>query len=198
VSLFGGPTTYILNWEADSAGKTVDERPGHISLFTVTYEGVFRLAGPDWPSNGSAMGWWDLYGALVKTEFGQSVWKGVDPLTLDLDGDGLELSGPSALSASFDFNADGYAERTGWVRSDDGILVRDLNGNDRIDNVTEMFGGATSGFAQLALLDGNHDGKVDAADNGLADFNGDGTVDASDTVASLKVWRDLAHVERYQ
>jgi hypothetical protein len=176
VTLFGGATMYITNWAADSAGKTFDHRPGHISLFTATYLGVFRLADGSLPSNASQMGWWDLFGALVKTQFGLSVWKGVDPLTLDLDGDGLELTGPSALSASFDFNADGYAERAGWVRPDDGILVRDLNGNGRIDNVTEMFGGATSGFAQLAALDGNQDGKVDAADDGLADFNGDGTV----------------------
>ena len=174
------------------AGKTFDHRPGHISLFTVTYLGVFNLAHDDLPSNASQMGWWDLFGAIVKTTFGLSVWKGVDPLTLDLDGDGLELTGVNSLSASFDFNADGYAERTGWVRPDDGILVRDLNGNGRIDNVTEMFGGlGVSGFAQLAALDGNHDGKVDAADNGLADFNGDGTVDANDTIASLQVWRDL-------
>src|ERR1051325_9287396 len=55
-----------------------------------------------------------------------------------------------------------------------------------------MFGGlGVSGFAQLAALDGNHDGKVDAADNGLADFNGGGTVDASATAEAPKVWRDL-------
>ena len=192
VSLFGGPTTYILNWEADSAGKTFDHRPGHISLFTATYLGVFRLADGSLPSNASQMGWWDLFGAIVKTTFGMSVWKGVDPLTLDLDGDGLELTGLNSLSASFDFNADGYAERAGWVRPDDGILVRDLNGNGRIDNVTEMFGGmGVSGFTQLAALDGNHDGKVDGSDNGLADFNGDGTVDANDTIDALQVWRDL-------
>ena len=190
VSLFGGPTTYILNWGADSAGKTVDERPGRISLFTATFEGVYRLVD-GLPSNASIMGWWDLFGALVKTMTGLEVWKGVDPLTLDLDGDGLELTGPNSLSASFDFNADGYAERAGWVRPDDGILVRDVNGNGRIDNVTEMFGGASSGFVQLAALDGNHDGKVDANDNGLADFNGDGTVDANDTIDALKIWRDL-------
>ena len=46
------------------------------------------------------------------------------------------------------------------------------------------------GLAALAALDGNRDGKVDAADDGLADFDGDGTVTAADTVASLKVWRD--------
>jgi Ca2+-binding RTX toxin-like protein len=190
VSLFGGATTYILNWEADSAGKTVDERPGHISLFTKTNVGVYRLVD-GWPSNATIMGWWDFFGALVKTHFGLEVWKGVDPLTLDLDGDGLELTGVSSLSARFDFNADGYAERAGWVRPDDGILVRDLNANGRIDNVTEMFGGDASGFAELASLDGNQDGKVDVNDNGLADFNGDGTADANDTIDSLRVWRDF-------
>jgi hypothetical protein len=82
--------------------------------------------------------------------------------------------------------------------------VRDINGNGRIDDVTEMFGGRTSGFAALAALDGNHDGKVDANDNGLVDFNGDGVIndgltdhdgdgvpDPEDTIASLKIWRDL-------
>jgi hypothetical protein len=69
--------------------------------------------------------------------------------------------------------------------------VRDLDGNGTIDDVTEMFGGASSGFAALAALDGNGDGKVDDADNGLADFGGNGVVDAADTVALLRIWRDL-------
>ena len=37
---------------------------------------------------------------------------------------------------------DFYGERTGWVRPDDGLLVRDLNGNGTIDDITEMFGTA--------------------------------------------------------
>jgi len=78
----------------------------------------------------------------------------------------------------------------GWTDSNggNGFLVRDLNGNGKIDNDSEMFGGpSSSGFAQLALLDGNHDGKVDAGDNGLVDFNGDGVIDSNDTLDSLKV-----------
>jgi hypothetical protein len=39
-----------------------------------------------------------------------------------------------------------------WVRPDDGILVRDLNANSRIDNVTEMFGGASSGFSVMPTV----------------------------------------------
>jgi hypothetical protein len=39
-------------------------------------------------------------------------------------------------------------------------------------------------LAQLAALDGNHDGRIDAGDNRLADFNGHGVVDANDTVGA--------------
>ena len=114
-----------------------------------------------------------------------------DPLVLDLDGDGVDLSSMAGNNASFDVDKDGFAERVGWVRGGDGMLVRDLNGNGKIDDIGEMFGNdQTPGFTQLATLDGNHDGKISALDDGLADFNGDGVVDASDTFATLKVWVD--------
>jgi Ca2+-binding RTX toxin-like protein len=114
-----------------------------------------------------------------------------DPLVLDLNGDGIPLSAQEASGVSFDIDNDGFAEPVGWVDENDGILVRDLNGNGKIDNDNEMFGGpSTSGFAQLATLDGNHDGKVDSSDNGLVDFNGDGVIDSSDTFDTLKVWVD--------
>lgn len=93
--------------------------------------------------------------------------------------------------AAFDIDGDGFAEKVGWVRGGDGMLVRDLDGNGAIDDVAEMFGNpSTPGFAQLATLDGNADGKIDALDSGLADFNGDGIVDAADTFETLKVWVD--------
>jgi Ca2+-binding RTX toxin-like protein len=116
---------------------------------------------------------------------------GTDPLVLDLDGNGIPLTGREISGVSFDINNNRFATPTGWVDSNDGILARDLDGNGRIDDDSEMFGGPqAAGFAQLATLDGNVDGKVDASDNALADFNGDGTVDASDTFDSLKVWVD--------
>jgi hypothetical protein len=114
-----------------------------------------------------------------------------DPLVLDLNGDGISLSAEEGSGVSFDINNNGFAAPVGWVNADDGFLVRDLNGNGKIDNDGEMFGGpSASGFSQLALLDGNGDGKVDASDNGLVDFNGDGVVDSSDTFDSLKIWVD--------
>jgi hypothetical protein len=48
-----------------------------------------------------------------------------DPLLLDLDGDGIETTSLAQSRAYFDVDGDGFAERTGWVGADDGILAND-------------------------------------------------------------------------
>ncbi len=110
----------------------------------------------------------------------------ISPIILDLDGDGVvETRSLASDGLQFDLDNTGYAERTGWVGSDDGLLVRDLNGNGRIDSGAELFGNhtrlsdgslAANGFAALAELDTNGDGIVNA-DDGAA-------------FASLRVWKD--------
>ena len=114
------------------------------------------------------------------------------PIVLDLDRDGVETTALAGSSAHFDLDANGFAERVGWVSPDDGLLVRDLNGDGIIDDGTELFGTATimpsgaqaaNGFFALAVLDANGDGKVDASDSAFAqlgiwrDLNGDGKTD---------------------
>ncbi len=109
-----------------------------------------------------------------------------DPLTLDLDGDGLETVGiDPARPLLFDHDGDGVKTASGWIRPDDGFLVLDRNGNGRVDDGRELFGDATplatggraaDGFAALAQEDGNGDGRIDAVDARFAD---------------LRVWRDL-------
>jgi hypothetical protein len=64
-----------------------------------------------------------------------------DPLIIDLDGDGVETVDVSQSRAFFDMDGDGFAERTSWVEADDGLLVLDRDGNGKIDDVTELFGG---------------------------------------------------------
>lgn len=108
-----------------------------------------------------------------------------DPLVFDLDGDGLETAGPAQSGVLFDHDADGIKTGTGWVKSDDGFLVMDRNGNGVIDNGRELFGDATplyaggtaaDGFAALAQEDSNSDGKITSADSKWS---------------SLRIWRDL-------
>jgi len=119
-----------------------------------------------------------------------------DPLILDLDNDGLETIGISAVNPIlFDHNGDGVKTATGWIRSDDGFLVLDRNGNGTIDDGGELFGDSTplaaggkarDGFDALAQEDTNADGRVSAADAHFGqlrlwrDFNQDGISQSSE------------------
>ncbi len=111
-----------------------------------------------------------------------------DPLVLDLDGDGIETTSLE-YCACFDHNGDGFAERTGWVGPDDGLLVMDRNGDGLINDGGELFSDhtvlsdgtkAASGFEALAQFDDNMDGSIDATDEVFSylrvwiDSNGDG------------------------
>ncbi|MCZ2152777.1 MAG: hypothetical protein LC114_02560 [Bryobacterales bacterium] len=123
---------------------------------------------------------------VAKTFLSAATTPAADPLTLDLDGDGIETVGiNSASPVMFDITGTGIQQSVGWVGADDGFLVRDLNGNGLIDSGAELFGDATQlaggqrasdGFAALADLDANQDGVVNAADAAFS---------------SLRVWRDL-------
>lgn len=107
-----------------------------------------------------------------------------DPLVLDLDGDGIETVAATG-AILFDHDGDGVKSGTGWVASDDGLLVLDRNGNGFVDGGNELFGAdtvlsngekASSGFSALADLDGNKDGVFNAQD---AEF------------VNVRVWRDF-------
>lgn len=120
-----------------------------------------------------------------------------DPLVLDLNGDGLDLTSKQG-GADFDINADGRTDRTAWVGPEDGLLALDRNGNGSIDDGSELFGdqhGATDGFSELARFDENGDGLIDVKDKVFArllvwrDLNGDGTsgVHELSTLADLDI-----------
>ena len=102
---------------------------------------------------------------------------GITPLVIDLDHNGIHTTSLANSTGSFDLFNNGTAVKSGWISSGDGFLVVDSNGNGKIDNISEMFGGtqAGQGFAKLATYDSNHDGVVDARDAHFAD---------------LRVWQD--------
>ena len=105
------------------------------------------------------------------------------PLIVDLDGDGVETMSV-ANGIYFDHDGNGFAEKSGWVGKDDGLLVRDINGNGQIDNGTELFGNnsvlsngqkAANGFEALKDLDSNNDGVFNNQDTAWNE---------------VKVWKD--------
>ena len=107
---------------------------------------------------------------------------GCDPIVLDLSGEGINLT-EAGKGANFDINADGMMDSTAWVAGDTAMLVYDKNGNNQIDDGSELFGdqnGASDGFAELAKYDSNNDGKIDSKDSVYKnlklyrDLNGDG------------------------
>jgi hypothetical protein len=121
----------------------------------------------------------------------------VTPLILDLDGDGVETISKTA-GVSFDIDADGYFDLTGWVGKDDALLVWDKNGNGKIDDASELFGEhsinadgrkANDGFAALSDLDSNNDGVFDKNDGAYSqlqlwqDSNSDALSQASELVS---------------
>ena len=105
------------------------------------------------------------------------------PLVLDLDGDGIEtITADSGVY--FDHDGNLFQEKTAWVAKDDALLVRDINGNGKIDNGTELFGNnsvlssgekAVNGFEALKDLDSNKDGIFNANDEAWNE---------------VKVWKD--------
>lgn len=85
----------------------------------------------------------------------------LDPLVLN-------FNGPLALSTvrtDFDLNADRKADAIARFASDSYALVRDLNGNGRIDDGAEVIGALSgNGFAELQALDDDGNGLITAQD----------------------------------
>ncbi|MDE6978901.1 MAG: hypothetical protein K2O85_04965, partial [Helicobacter sp.] len=86
----------------------------------------------------------------------------IDPLFIDLGGDGVELSDDTF---SFDLDADGESDQISRPKGNSGFLALDKNGDGIINDGTELFGTQNGdGFKDLARYDSNGDGKIDKDD----------------------------------
>ncbi len=97
----------------------------------------------------------------------QGSQKQVDPLVIDLDGDGIEISSLED-GITFDIEGSGKKVLTQFAVGGDAVLAIDKNGNGRIDNGKELFGdqnGSANGFEELKKYDENKDGKIDIQDS---------------------------------
>ncbi|WP_298821963.1 calcium-binding protein [uncultured Roseibium sp.] len=169
---------YLANFNNKISGSPANLTAGvRLAEFSTKH---WRLADGEGSAEGSALGtsMWSFIATTVKDIHFRANVGGVDPLVFDLDGDGLELTSMvTGVSPMFDMDGDGFAEHSGWVAPDDGLLTLDLNANGTIDDINELFGGVgQSGFEALSAYDLNGDGKIDAQDAVYSD---------------LRIWRDL-------
>ncbi|MBD2195080.1 MULTISPECIES: RHS repeat-associated core domain-containing protein [Calothrix] len=169
--------------------KQFYQAAGNRAILRYAAKGVLRVLGP---YGLAAYSLWEIYdnwdeiADFLKNLFpnlnpDRDNWEQakqtISPLVFDLDGDGIELISLEKSNAFFDLDADGFAERTGWVQSDDGLLALDKNGNGVIDDITEVFGNSTTdGFIILKQLDSNNDNLIDSRDSQFA---------------NLRVWKDV-------
>ena len=93
-----------------------------------------------------------------------------DPIVVDLDADGIELT-TIEDGVNFNFWNNGRSQAISWVQPDDGFLALDRNGNGMIDNGSELFGNVgdeigdyADGFEALSHLDTNNNTMIDDGD----------------------------------
>ena len=113
--------------------------------------------------------------------------KAIDPVVLNLSEES-KANGLGASYSYFDYDGDGFAERTAWIGEQQGLLVVDLNENGIIDDGKELFGDKTilkngcqakDGYQALKDVDDNKDGVIDSQDSAWLKLrvwvdNGDG------------------------
>ncbi|MEN2470076.1 calcium-binding protein [Burkholderia sp. GS2Y] len=109
-----------------------------------------------------------------------------DPLVFSLDGHDVQFIPADQSHAKLNIGAGGKSTQTGWVGPNTGILVS-ISQDGNVVLVPD--------FANLATLDANHDGVIDASDPNFAslavwaDANGDGVVQPGElkTLESLGI-----------
>lgn len=86
--------------------------------------------------------WWNKNDTELSTgnDNAGNAGESKSPLILDLNGDGIKTSSIEN-GTYFDFDSNGFSEKTAWVDADDGILVRDINQNGQIDDLKALVKG---------------------------------------------------------
>ncbi|MGK6324727.1 calcium-binding protein [Sphingomonas sp. DT-51] len=117
-----------------------------------------------------------------------------DPIVIDLNGNGANLTSLNFSNAYYDFGNDGVREKVSWFEPSDGILVADLDKDGVIASAVDLFGaGPSDAFASLSTFDQNGDGKIDSNDQVFSDLrvwidaNADGVAADSELLSLEKV-----------
>jgi|GEM_PF-1444246 len=92
-----------------------------------------------------------------------------DPLILSLGSNAVDLK---STGADFDFYGNGERRQLPDLGNGQYYLMRDINKNQRLDSGLELFGPKTGqGFSELAELDDNQNGFIEASDSQWQSLN---------------------------
>ena len=138
----GFGATYVANAEV-SPFVAFSERTAGLLVFE--FEVEVHQGWEGW--SGGLFDFFELtFGYQLKAMNGESHFSGVDPLVLDLDGDGLELTARTTQSPLFDLDGDGVGDDTSWIGSGDAFLFLDRDGDGNVmDDIGGMIGGLFGG-----------------------------------------------------
>lgn len=107
---------------------------------------------------------------------------GGKPVVIDLDGDGVEIDKLGTSTAKFDYDNDGFREKTAWVGKDDGLLMFDIGNDGKVTDAKEI---------AFAYMTENEDDTDLEALRELFDSNGDDVLNAEDDDWSqFRIWKD--------
>lgn len=116
----------------------------------------------------------------------------VDPLLLDLTGNGISITGLED-AVLFDIDNSGRLRRSGWADANTGMLVID-NGSGQIANISQMFSEYYKGEAGDAGQPGERKFKDGFAALASEETVVDGMINNQDAIwPSLRVWVDASH-----
>ena len=86
-----------------------------------------------------------------------------DPLVVNFDGPAASLT---QTQYQFDIDSDGQEDQIHFAGPGTGFLALDRNGNDTVDDGTELFGAQTgNGFGELAAFDDDGNQFIDSGDS---------------------------------
>ena len=138
--------------------------------FASNYEKIYNEKNKD---NGTSV---DANYSLNTNQIIQNIQqeekKKVDPLSLDMNGDGFKVTSIED-GVYFDLDNNGLAEKINWISGGDAFLALDKDKDGIIENGNELFSehtilkngkSAKNGFEALAEYDDNKDGKINQQD----------------------------------
>jgi hypothetical protein len=109
-------------YDFNAGNFDIDSTPFSTAAPDLSVEGVSPGFDYSWLNN------WD-YGWEVSSFDGWDYGDSWDPVVLDLDGSGIDITNRTDSTVYFDVDGDGYREQTAWAGPNDGLLVIDLAGN---------------------------------------------------------------------